>query len=90
MGRFAQLRRWDTFKDAESMSHAALGIEFLFGENPADAPAVTSIRVTLSMTRQKMSSSERALPITAIFVYPRSSTSVRGASRVSCAMVTRR
>lgn len=44
MGRFEQLRRWDTFKDAESMSHAALGIEVLFGENPDDAPAVTSIR----------------------------------------------
>ncbi len=44
MGRFEQLQRWDTFKDAESMSHAALGIEVLFGENPADAPAVTSIR----------------------------------------------
>ena len=37
MGRFEQLRRWDTFKDAESMSHAALGVEVLFGENPADA-----------------------------------------------------
>ena len=35
MGRFEQLRRWDTFKDAESMSHAALGIEVLFGENYA-------------------------------------------------------
>ena len=44
MGRFEQLRRWDTFKDAESMSHAALGVGALFGENPADAPAVTSIR----------------------------------------------
>ena len=44
MGRFEQLRRWDTFKDAESMSHAALGVEVLFGENPADAPAATSIR----------------------------------------------
>lgn len=44
MGRFEQLRRWDTFKDAESMSHAALGIEVLFGENPADAPATTNIR----------------------------------------------
>lgn len=43
-GRFEQLRRWDTFKDAESMSHAALGVEVLFGENPADAPATTSIR----------------------------------------------
>ena len=44
MGRFEQLRRWDTFKDAESMSHAALGVEVLFGENPSDAPATTSIR----------------------------------------------
>lgn len=44
MGRFEQLRRWDTFKDAESMSHAALGVEVLFGESPADAPATTSIR----------------------------------------------
>ena len=44
IGRFEQLRRWDTFKDAESMGHAALGIEVLFGENPADAPAVTSVR----------------------------------------------
>ena len=44
MGRFEQLRRWDTFKDAESMSHAALGVGVLFGENPDDAPATTSIR----------------------------------------------
>jgi HD superfamily phosphodiesterase len=44
MGRFEQLRRWDTFKDAESMSHAALGVEVLFGKTPADAPATTSIR----------------------------------------------
>ena len=44
MGRFEQLRRWDTFKDAESMSHAALGVEVLFGKNLADAPAATSIR----------------------------------------------
>ncbi len=44
MGRFEQLRRWDTFKDAESMSHAALGVEVLFGETPAGAPAATSIR----------------------------------------------
>ena len=44
MGRFEQLRRWDTFKDAESVSHAALGVEVLFGKTPADAPAVTSIR----------------------------------------------
>lgn len=38
MGRFEQLRRWDTFKDAESMSHAVLGIEILFGENPPMHP----------------------------------------------------
>lgn len=44
MGRFEQLRRWDTFADAESASHAALGVEALFGHNPADAPARTSIR----------------------------------------------
>ena len=44
MGRFEQLRRWDTFKDAESMSHATLGVEVLFGKNLADAPATTSIR----------------------------------------------
>lgn len=44
MGRFEQLRRWDTFKDAESASHAALGVEVLFGKDPADAPAATGIR----------------------------------------------
>lgn len=44
MGRFEQLRRWDTFKDTESTSHAALGVEVLFGKNPADAPAGTGIR----------------------------------------------
>lgn len=44
IGRFEQLRRWDTFKDAESTSHAALGVEVLFEENPADAPTTTSIR----------------------------------------------
>lgn len=44
MGRFEQLRRWDTFKDADSASHAALGVEALFGQSPADAPAHTSIR----------------------------------------------
>ena len=43
-GRFEQLRRWNTFKDAESTSHAALGVRVLFGENPADAPATTGIR----------------------------------------------
>lgn len=31
IGRFEQLRRWDTFSDAASTSHAALGVELLFG-----------------------------------------------------------
>lgn len=44
IGRFEQLRRWDTFKDADSTSHAALGASLLFGENPADAPATVNIR----------------------------------------------
>ena len=70
MGRFEQLRRWDTFKDAESMSHAALGIEVLFGENPADAPATTNIRDFIDDPCSKMSSSERASPITATFRLP--------------------
>lgn len=37
IGRFEQLRRWDTFSDAASTSHAALGVEVLFGsEGDAD------------------------------------------------------
>lgn len=32
IGRFEQVRRWNTFSDARSCSHAALGIEVLFGE----------------------------------------------------------
>ena len=39
MGRLEQLRRWDTFKDAESMSHAALGVEVLDAQHDAPAPA---------------------------------------------------
>lgn len=31
IGRFEQLQRWDTFSDAASTSHAALGVEVLFG-----------------------------------------------------------
>lgn len=31
IGRFEQLRRWDTFSDAASTNHAALGVEVLFG-----------------------------------------------------------
>ena len=35
IGRFEQLRRWDTFSDAASTSHAALGVEVLFGADAA-------------------------------------------------------
>ena len=31
MGRFEQVRRWDTFRDADSTSHARLGEKVLFG-----------------------------------------------------------
>ena len=36
VGRFEQLRRWDTFSDAASTSHAALGACILFGHEAAD------------------------------------------------------
>ena len=46
MGRFEQVRRWDTFRDAVSCSHAQLGASVLFGEReclgepvPAGTPA---------------------------------------------------
>lgn len=32
LGRFEQLRRWDTFSDAASASHAQLGVDELFGD----------------------------------------------------------
>ena len=32
VGRFEQVRRWDTFSDSASVSHAALGVRVLFGE----------------------------------------------------------
>ena len=46
MGRFEQVRRWNTFRDAVSCSHAKLGASVLFGERerlgepvPAATPA---------------------------------------------------
>lgn len=36
VGRFEQLRRYDTFIDAESIDHAMLGADILFGENTGD------------------------------------------------------
>jgi len=46
VGRFEQVRRYDTFYDAKSVSHAALGVEVLFGDARAQegAPAQTSMR----------------------------------------------
>ena len=32
LGRFEQLRRWDTFNDGDSVNHATLGASILFGE----------------------------------------------------------
>lgn len=44
IGRFEQLRRWDTFSDAASTSHAALGVEVLFGsENHESGAGATGI-----------------------------------------------
>ena len=44
IGRFEQLRRWDTFSDGDSAPHAAIGIEVLFGSGSAglDEALVTS------------------------------------------------
>lgn len=52
MGRFEQVRRWNTFRDAVSCSHAKLGASVLFGERerlgepvPAGAPAFGTPRI---------------------------------------------
>lgn len=42
IGRFEQLRRWDTFSDAASTSHAALGVEVLFGSEDHGSGAGTT------------------------------------------------
>jgi len=39
IGRFEQVRRWGTFSDAASTSHAALGVDALFGELEGDVGA---------------------------------------------------
>lgn len=36
IGRFEQVRRWDTFSDAKSASHALIGVSVLFGAEPGD------------------------------------------------------
>lgn len=40
IGRFEQVRRFDTFNDARSVSHAALGIEVLFETDPLTGEAL--------------------------------------------------
>lgn len=36
IGRFEQLRRWDTFSDGDSAPHALIGVEVLFGAGTAE------------------------------------------------------
>lgn len=44
MGRFEQVRRWNTFRDADSTSHAHLGEEVLFGPREhLGVPAAKSV-----------------------------------------------
>ncbi|MDO4538769.1 MAG: HD domain-containing protein [Coriobacteriales bacterium] len=42
VGRFEQVRRYDTFNDAASISHAALGVDVLFGEADPRGPQIRS------------------------------------------------
>lgn len=50
IGRFEQLRRWNTFSDTKSASHAALSIEVLFEEKPNEAPYTDDIRLRAFIT----------------------------------------
>ena len=40
VGRFEQVRRFDTFNDALSVSHAALGAQILFGDDDPRGPQI--------------------------------------------------
>ena len=42
IGRFEQVRRFDTFNDAASISHAALGVDVLFGNADPNGPQIRS------------------------------------------------
>ena len=44
IGRFEQVRRYDSFLDAATVSHAALGVEVLFSPAPSEGPADGGIR----------------------------------------------
>ncbi len=47
IGRFEQLRRWDTFSDRTSADHAAIGVDVLFeGATHLDDPAVVNAAPT--------------------------------------------
>ncbi len=44
IGRFEQLRRWDTFRDGDSADHAAIGVDVLFaGAVHLDDPALVNV-----------------------------------------------
>lgn len=45
IGRFEQVRLWDTFRDGDSASHAAIGVAVLRGEDPAAVPAAVPARI---------------------------------------------
>ena len=42
IGRFEQVRRYDTFNDAASISHAELGVSVLFDEGAGESPLIRS------------------------------------------------
>ncbi len=42
IGRFEQVRRFDTFNDAASISHAALSVDVLFGNADPNGPQIRS------------------------------------------------
>lgn len=42
IGRFEQVRRYDTFNDALSVNHAVLGAEILFGDEDPKGPQIRS------------------------------------------------
>ena len=63
IGRFEQLRRYHTFHDAESVDHAALGLEILFGTGDAAADGGSGAGV---IRRYVEDDSEDALIRTAI------------------------
>lgn len=64
IGRFEQLRRWNTFSDAQSTSHADLSVDVLFNGSKS------CFCVLLSRILKKMSSSEQQYNSIVLFAYP--------------------